>query len=288
MGAERQENGIGPNSLDVVHARLATRQEGVVGRLQLVAIGVDRGVITRRLNRRVYSAVHRGVYAVGHEALSFRARCIAALLAVGDDAALSHMTAAFLRRLTATEPPVIDVTTTGRRPRDRKGIRIHEAAVRTSRHEGLLVTTPEQTLHDLRHHEEIERLTSEALYLHLIDRATAPGAAPTRSELERAMRRLVRAARLPQPICQHPIGPYTADFYWPDNQLVAETDGYDGHGHRSAFEHDRARDAWLLANGYVVIRFTWAQITHEPSVVIARLAAVLARTAHLAAPPTSR
>jgi hypothetical protein len=105
----------------------------------------------------------RGVYTVGHEALTFRARCIAALLAVGDDAALSHEAAAHLWALLSAQPPFIDVTTSDRRPRSRRGLTTHQAPVSVTRKDGLLITTPEQTLHDLRRHPRVEAMTSEGL-----------------------------------------------------------------------------------------------------------------------------
>ena len=250
----------------------------MIGARQLRVLGFSRDQIAWRVRTGALIPRFRGVYAVGHTALSFRGHCIAALLAVGDDAALSHETAAHLRTLLPTQPPFIDVTTTGRRPRSRDGLRVHEGEVETIRHEGLLMTTPRQILHDLRHHPRIASMTSEALYLKLIDRAEAPGAAPTRSELERRMLRLIERARLPAPRCQYAVGPYTADFAWPEHRVIAETDGYAAHGHRHAFERDRARDAWLSAQGYVVVRFTWRQLRDEPAVVVARLAAVLARS----------
>lgn len=276
---ERRADGGDPRSLDVVRSRLATRQEGVVGVRQLLVLGLSRDQVAWRVRTGALIPRFRGVYAVGHTALSFRAHCIAALLAVGDDAALSHETAAYLRTILPTQPPFIDVTTTGRRPRDRKGLRVHEGAVETTRHERLLMTTPEQTLHDLRQHPRIASMTAEALYLGLIEPQSEPHDAPTRSELERRMLWLIRRAGLPLPQCQHRIGPYTVDFYWAGSRVIVETDGFAAHGHRRSFEHDRARDAWMLSQGYVVIRFTWRQLRDEPTVVVARLAAVLARSA---------
>jgi very-short-patch-repair endonuclease len=249
-------------------------RRGIVGRDQLIALGFDRGVIARRVKAGGLIRQWRGVYAVGHEALTFRARAIAALLAIGDDAALSHDTAAYLRTLLPTEPPYLDVTTPTRRLRSRPGLRLHSGDVETTRHEGLLMTTPQQTLADLKAHPRIASMTSEALYLGLIE--STPGAAPTRSELERRMLRLIERAGLERPRCQAPVGTYTADFLWPAERVIVETDGWDGHRHELAFHRDRRRDAWLLAHGYVVIRFTWPQIRDAPLTVVAHLAAVLA------------
>ena len=108
-------------------ARLATTQSGVVGRKQLLALGVTGDEIRRRLQRRRLIRVHQGVYAVGHEDLSDRGRCVAALLAVGPGAVLSHRTALALHRLIPSMPQLIEVTLTNRVPRHREGIRVHQA-----------------------------------------------------------------------------------------------------------------------------------------------------------------
>ena len=231
--------------------------------------------------------IHRGVYAVGHEALTDRGRVIAALLAVGDGAVASHWTAAVLWRLLPSMPPFVDVTLTDRRPRQREGIRIHHAKhLETTTHQGLPVTTPRQTLSDLKG-PDADRATSEALYLGLIDRGEAPPDEPTRSELERKLLPTLQAAGLPRPLVNHRLGRYTIDFLWPDQKLAVETDGWAGHGHRVAFERDRSRDADLQAQGFAVLRFTWRQVMHETLQVTVRVAQLLSRTPHsaLTTPP---
>jgi very-short-patch-repair endonuclease len=91
---------------------------------------------------------------------------------------------------------------------------------------------------------------------------------------------LVRRIGLPTPRTNVIVLGYEVDFLWPEHKLIVETDGYDAHGTRRAFERDRQRDAHLQAAGYRVIRFTWRQLEHEPEVVAARLAVAIA-----AAPP---
>jgi very-short-patch-repair endonuclease len=87
----------------------------------------------------------------------------------------------------------------------------------------------------------------------------------------------VRRAGLPAPNVNATVGPHEVDFLWPAERVIVETDGWATHGTRRAFEDDRAKDATLQAAGYLVIRFTWAQIQDEPLKVAARLAQVLAR-----------
>jgi very-short-patch-repair endonuclease len=278
IGAERRIAGSGGGECDVVLARLATRQCGVVGREQLVALGFTRNEIAHRVSRERLIRIHRGVYAVGHEALSDRARMIAALLAAGPGAVLSHRTAAALWGLLASMPPFAEVTLTDRRPRQRDGLRIHQAkSIDSTWREGLPVTSPLQTVRDT----DDDRATAEALYLGLIDRAAAPpGAEPTRSELERKLLPALARARLPPPLVNHRHGRHRLDFFWPRHNLIVETDGWAGHGHRFAFESDRARDAELQAQGFVVLRFTWRQVMDETLLVTVRIAQLIARTPH--------
>jgi very-short-patch-repair endonuclease len=257
--------------LDVLHARLATVQEGVVGRDQLLALGFGRGAITRRIERGVLIRKHRGVYAVGHDALSDRGRAIAALLAVGDGAGLSLTAAAAHWGLAPSMPQLIDVAHPHRRPRSRDGIRVHRGDAAITRHKGLLVTTIEQTLADMRD----DRLTAAAQVMGLIERG-AHGVEPTRSEVERRFLKLVSEAGLPKPLVNTRLGGYELDFLWPTERVIAETDGWAFHGDRAAFERDRRRDADLQARGFVVMRFTWRQVAEQPLGVIAGLSSVLA------------
>jgi very-short-patch-repair endonuclease len=170
------------------------------------------------------------------------------------------------------------VTAPAPAPRSRHGLIVHE----TTRHfepkliRGLRATPTLRTLADLGWPDALVR---EAAARGLIRPEEVPAgvdATPTQSKLEERMRRLCRRAALPQPVAQHRIGPYRVDFAWPEHHVVVETDGWDTHGLRMAFEDDRARDAVLVARGYVVLRFTWRQLAEEPYTVAARLAAALA------------
>jgi very-short-patch-repair endonuclease len=223
-----------------LRTRLATRQEGVVGFGQLVALGYTRDQIahavrTSRLIRR-----HKGVYAVGHDALTDRGRMIAALLAVGPGAVLSHATAAHVWSLFPSMPPFVHVTVTGRVPRKRRGIQVHQAnRLATTTHHQLPITTPEQSS----------------------------------SALIPALRR----ADLPAPRVNAYVLGHRVDFHWPEHRLVVETDGWRTHGRRSRFESDRARDAHLHAAGWIVLRFIRRQVVDETLLVAVRIAQVLAR-----------
>jgi very-short-patch-repair endonuclease len=239
---------------------------------------MTRGAIKHRARTGRLIRVHRGVYAVGHEALSDRGRMVAALIAAGPGAALSHRTAAYLWKLIRSMPQFVEVTVSGRRPRSRQGLVIHAGAVETRVRDGLPVTTPLQTIAQLPP-ELRDRARAEALVLKLIPRSADDHAEPTRSELERALLPALKKAGLPRPISNCEVLGCEVDFFWPDHGLVVETDGWSTHGHRRAFESDRARDARLQAHGYTVVRFTWRQVIHETLLVTVRIAQLL--TAHL-------
>jgi very-short-patch-repair endonuclease len=98
----------------------------------------------------------------------------------------------------------------------------------------------------------------------------------TRSEAERRLLALIRAARLPPPRTNVRVGGFEVDMLWPAERLVVEIDGFAFHGGCAAFERDRRRDAQLLARGYRVLRITWRQLTREPHAVVATIAAALA------------
>jgi hypothetical protein len=135
---------------DVEIARLATRQSGVVSRKQLLALGLSDDQIRYRTAANRLRPVHRGVYAVGHDALPPRGRLVAALLVAGLNAALSHGTAAALWKLTRSMPPFIEITTTTRAPRPRDGLRFYTTTAHDVRtRDGLRITTPLRTLKDL-------------------------------------------------------------------------------------------------------------------------------------------
>jgi very-short-patch-repair endonuclease len=266
------------SDVDPTIRRLAGLQDGVATRAQLRALGISEKAIDHRVDTERLIPIHRGVYAVGHEAISPHGRIRAGLLAAGPGAAASHSTAAYLDNLIATLPAVIHVTILGAARRSRAGLVIHQTRrpFEPSMRHGLLTTTTLRTLEDLGYPDKLVR---EALARDLVRPEDLPRDVedvPTQSELERRMRRLCARAGLPQPICQHPLGPYVIDFAWTGPRVLVETDGWKTHGRRQAFEDDRARDADLVARGYVVIRFTWRQIRHEPMVVAARLAAALA------------
>ena len=163
------------------------------------------------------------------------------------------------------------------------------ASLNAAVHCGLSLTTPARTLHDLAPllpQRDLDRAVEEAVIRGLArphELATRPAlreatiAEPrlTRSEAERRLLKLIRAARLPTPATNVRVAGWEVDAFWPRHRLIVEVDGYAYHGNRAAFERDRRKDAALIAAGYRVVRVTWRQIADEPHVVVALLARLL-------------
>ena len=115
-----------PRGVDRRIARLATRQDGIVERRQLIALGLSAAAIDHRVRAGRLIVLYRGVYAVGHAALSERGGAARRAVAAGPTAAHSHLTAAARRKLIPSMPPFVEVTVTRKGPRSRPGLMIHE------------------------------------------------------------------------------------------------------------------------------------------------------------------
>jgi very-short-patch-repair endonuclease len=199
----------------------------------------------------------------------------------------------------------IDVTVTARHPRDKPGVRVHRVRHLdprdVTRREGVPVTSAARTVLDLAavadrrelaralEEAEVQRLVTRPQLIALLARhrghrgaralraalARYDTPALTRSEAERRMLELIRAARLPAPRTNAQVKGHEVDLLWPTHRLIVEIDGFAFHSTRRAFERDRARDQQLQAKGYRVIRITWRQIQDRPEALIATLAASL-------------
>jgi very-short-patch-repair endonuclease len=267
---------------------LAATRHGVVTARDLAAVGLERRAVARRVAQGHLRRLHRGVFLAG-PLLGARTREMAAVLAVGHDAAVSHRSAAALWELLPPADEPVDVTVTRGHPRNRPGIRVHRTRrLEHSLNAGVPVTTPLRTLQDLACSvgtRDLERAIEEAQVRRLVtqqelDRLHSRGArhepSLTRSEAERRLLALIRAARLPPPRTNTRVGRYEVDFLWADHRVVVEVDGFAFHSSRAAFERDRARDRDLQLSGYTVLRFTWRQLVEEPEAVVAALASALA------------
>ncbi len=240
--------------------------------------------MARRVQSGRLHRIHRGVFAVGHKRLTNEGIWLAAVLACGDGAALSHRSAAALWKLLPASRGIVDITVpgTGGR-RKRRGIRLHRSPsltpAATVRRNGIAVTTPARTLADLRRvstPEEFRNARRQAEIMGLDLGQQGVEADLTRSELEHRFLRLCRRHRLPRPEVNARVGPFVVDFLWCSQRLVVETDGYRFHRGRLAFEADRARDIELKLLGYTVVRFTHRQVVDDPSRVARTLRTLLA------------
>jgi predicted transcriptional regulator of viral defense system len=295
-------------------AVLAGRQHGVVDCTQLRALGIRRGGVAYRVRRGRLHPMHRGVYAVGHSVVGREGRWMAAVLAVGPGAVLSHRSAAALLGLRDTSRSAIDVTTP-HKAHSRDGIEVHRTShlprEDVTRIRGIPCTTVPRTLIDLAEfltQHEIERVLERAdinrqFDLRAVNDAirrhrTRTGAATLRrvldgydarmrfatTELERRFLGLCMRFELPRPQLNVPIslpdgGIATVDALWRRERLVLETDGRETHDTHLACERDRHRDTQLMLVGYRVARFTWLQVTREPAAVAATVHRLLSNGA---------
>lgn len=307
LGVTRLVHVEGPTDRRV--AAIAGMQRGRVARRQLLAAGLSRGAITTRRDRGLLHPIHRGVFAVGHTATIELGRETAALLACGEDAILSHLSAAALWRVIspprAAEP--IDVTLAGRRSTwNRDGIRAHASPTIARRdiviHRGLPVTSPARMLLEIAPMvtmRELERAFDESMALKLVSRtkieellarsnghrgvgalahlvAKRRPSALTRSQAEERMLELIRAASLPEPEVNVQLHGFQADFLWRSARVAVEIDGYDWHWSRSAFDRDRRKDAVFRDRGVELWRLTPWQLDDQPLAVVGRLARLIA------------
>jgi very-short-patch-repair endonuclease len=310
---ERVFRGFRPSGRGEVDiAALATLQDGIVDDEQLLALGFSRDAIQRRVDLARLHRLYRGVYAVGHRALSLRGRWRAAVLACGPGALLSHRDAGALRGVLPSARPTIEVTVPSDRARAVTGVRAYVAtglmAQDRSECEGIACVSVPLMLLNIAAVERPRRLerACDECELHglfdlsgideLLERSRgrrgaarlrsllaehAIGTTLTRSELEELMLSVCRAASLAQPLVnQRVLGGsgrwYEVDFLWPEQRLIVETDGNAFHATRRAIERDRRKEADLVCGRYRVLRATWSQLEHTPGDVVLMLRAELA------------
>jgi hypothetical protein len=287
--------------VDRVIARLATGAHGVVSRLELLAAGVSKRQVDRRLDRGALIVEFPGVYRAGHRAPSAEARYIAALKACGEGAVLSGLAAAWLYGLVGGPAPRPEVST----PNNRrvKGIRVHRSRRldprETTTWKRIPVTTVPRTLVDLPSllsFEELTKAVHEADVRHgtrpeyieavLARYPNAPGAATLRaiasgdaptllSELEKRFRALLETHLLPLPSTNRKSGAHYVDCRWPEQRLTIELDSYRFHRSRHAWEQDHQRERSARGRGDDFRRYTWRHVVEEPADTVTELRALL-------------
>jgi very-short-patch-repair endonuclease len=295
-------------AVDRAIALLAERQHGVVSREQLFELGLTRHAIDGRIERGWLHPIYRGVYAVGHRVLSREGRYMAAALAGGRGAVVSHRSAGSVWMIRPTSRSRIDVTVP-RKLHPRDGLDFHFAVLpsdEVTRELGIPVTTVPRTIFDLAAiltPREVERAIQQADRLRLYDALSLSDfiaryprhrgcktirailasqdldATVTKNQLEEGFLTLVDRYRLPRPRMNDDLDigvrRIEPDAVWHDQRLIVELDGRETHHTLKAFESDRARDRAAAVAGWRVIRITWRQLQDEPDAVAADLRVLL-------------
>lgn len=299
VGVDRAAGG------DHALAELGRGQHGVVGRSQLLRLGIDADAIKRRVRGGRLHPIHAGVYAVGHPAITVRGTWMAAVLASGPEAVLSQRSATALWGIWGSGTGEVHVTVP-RKTRSQRSIRRHfgvlprdEVEVR----DGIPVTSAARAVLDLagdRGEAAAEAALREMEYLGIYGDVSLPalleryprhrGAAivrrclerlrddpggRVRSPLEESFLPFLDRHQIPRPRLNAwlTVGEqrFQVDCYWPEARLVGEFDGFAAHGTKRAFGTDRKRDRRLAAASYRVIRITYGQLTTERAEVAADL-----------------
>jgi very-short-patch-repair endonuclease len=285
---------------------VASRQQGVVGWCQLRSLGFSEDEILGLVAREWLLRIHRGVYAVGHARLSAHGRWMAAVLACGDGARLSHGAAASLHDLWRIGGGPIHVTAAG--PHQVSGVRCHTTRdVARMGHaviDAIPVTSVERTVLDLAVDlsaqrlrtllEEVERRNRFDLRRFDAELGACPGhhgsgrlrsalacmsdtPPELRSRLEGRFLELVRGAGLREPSANVIVEGELVDYHWPELRLIVEVDSWLYHRSRRSFEDDRRRTNHFGLAGQLPLRITDTRINEEPEAVARELARALDR-----------
>ncbi|MEX0875199.1 MAG: type IV toxin-antitoxin system AbiEi family antitoxin domain-containing protein [Actinomycetota bacterium] len=286
--------------LDREIAKLATAQHNAFSRRQALAIGMTPKAIRWRLETGRWVTLGAGLYAIAGPPATRNQCLVAALLAAGPLAAISHLAAAALWELIELEPSLIDVVVLHGSLRGAgPGRVIHQANhldrvdVRTLH--GIRVTSPCRTLVDIAgvlSREALEAALDAALYRGLVTVRVVHryikhrrleqhsgigtlmkllsdrGAGGLEFELERRFLRLIRKAKLPEPKRQYRVGRARVDFAYPDFRIAIELDGLGFHYDSAVFRRDRRRQNALVLGGWLVLRFTWDDVANRPGSVV--------------------
>lgn len=302
------EHGSGYRSSDAARQQIAViagAQHGVITTLQVRALGFSSQTIARLTANGHLHRLHRGVYAVGHTALTLYGRWLAAVLACGPDALLSHHAAAALHELRTNPTGLIDVTAPGKHRVE--GVRCHTARSLSDQERTTINAIPVTSLaRTYLDYAEIAspRLLKQALAageranklnflrleaaiqgnpgrhgaraLNTALKEFKPEDPRTRSQMERHFLAAVRRAGLPEPQCNVYVDGLLVDFYWPDAGLVIEVDSFAWHRSRHSFEEDRRRDAIHTVAGRRTLRPTHRRIEYETDALMEDIRRLLA------------
>jgi hypothetical protein len=296
-----------PKGLPQPLSRLAERQHGVVSVRQLeTLLGYSPSTVKREAAAGRLHRLHRGVYAVGHRRISTHGRCLAAVLASGPGALLSHGSAAWLLGIQRHGPAPLSVTAPiPRKPRP--PLRLHHSRILIDEDrtlvEGIPVTALPRTLLDCAaesRFSQLQRMLERSEELKLFDLGPVENLLQrsgrhrgrnrlrraialyqpvpfTRSQFERRFLSAVKRTGLPRPATNFVEAGFELDVYWPEDRFAVELDTYGTHGTKGAFESDRLRQEDLKLAGIEMTWVTDVRFYREPEAVLARVAMLLAQ-----------
>lgn len=303
-------------------ARLAAAQHGVFSRGQALACGFNRRTVDRRLSSGLWVRLYAGVYRLAGTPATWRQSLLAACLAWGDGAVVSHLAAAALWCFPGFAQANLELSV----PRSRQRAHRHKVhrpmslpPADVTKIDAIPVTTPARTLIDIaacvcaevveealddalrRNLVTIRRLRwrleelgagrrGSAVLANLISERSAARVVP-QSVFETRLLRCLRRARLPMPVVQHRVrtnrGVAVLDFAYVDQRIAIEADGFRWHSSRQQWDQDRARANALTMLGWKIIRVTWTQLRDQPDDVTEAIRAILRRALAAEEPVTS-
>lgn len=289
---------------------LAGSQHGLITFDQAAATGLTRNQIQHRLNAGMLQPLHEGVYRYAAVPPTWEQRLLAACLATGSLAAVSHRAAAAMHELWWLTDDLVEITVSPDRSPAMLGVVVHRVSDLTPRWimtiDGIAVTTPARLLVDLGAvlplgmvarvfdraiGRRIVSVSEVRSAMRAVARRGRTGVGTVRqliaersdaragTVLELRMAALVRRYSLPAPAPEHTVldeqGQFVArvDFAYPELRYAIEVDGYEPHTAVRAFEHDRVRQNDLIDQGWTVHRFTWSEIETRPARVAERIRA---------------
>ena len=272
---------------------------------ELRAAGLSRKAIRYRVEQDRLQHWCDGVYIVGPAEVHPLSQALAATKACTGPAWVSHAWTHYVLGYGPVPSLPVDVTATSGSRRGRPGkVWVHHSYLLESRdvtvRHGIPVTTAARALLDeaatksiveleaLKADAEVAKVLTEPQLRDVVIRAGRRRGVTkllrlldetnglTRSEAERILRRLLRAAGLPQPRTDFKIGRFYADFAWPALKLLVEFDSYKHHDHRKAFRDDKRRAGWLSSQGWTVVPITSDLLRNEPLAVVALISGAIA------------
>jgi hypothetical protein len=275
---------------------LAERQHGVLSTWQLVDRGLSERVVQSRREGGLLVPIFQGVYALGHRRLPREGQWMAAVLACGPGAVLSHFSAGHLWGICGSFGPTEVLRRSGgfHLPGHR-GVKLHQTrrleSYEVTVERGVPVASMERVLLDLAGRTDakrVERMLVQASKrddfswprlarilkrtrgrkgagkLRRIALEVDPESLETKSPSEVDFLALCRKAELPVPAVNVLVEGHLVDFLWSAQKVVVETDSWSHHGDRPTFEQDHQTDVDLVAAGYDVHRATYKMLERNP------------------------